>query len=93
MTGNVDLSTPYGRLAVALAEIADQGERLPCQGRDRDLWTSDSKADREAATYRCAGCPVIGLCRDVIEATPKARRWFVWAGRDWTPSPKKENNQ
>lgn len=65
------------KLQVAVLETSD----VPC-GVHGDLWTSERAEDREAATFRCTGCPVIGVCRDY--ATAAREKFGTWAGVDRT---------
>jgi len=76
--------TAQEALGLALAALADRGERTPCQRRGvRDRWTSDSREDREYAAASCSGCPVYTRC---AAAAGVAREpWGVWAGVDRTP--------
>lgn len=67
----------------ALHEALDAAGPVACRGVSSDLWTSERADDRQAAAYRCAGCPVIVPCAAYSAA---AREKFgTWAGVDRTP--------
>jgi len=70
----------------ALQDVLDEvGGAVPCRGRNADWWTSNNAEHREAAAYRCAGCPITMHCARYAEA---AREKFgTWAGVDRTPQP------
>jgi len=64
------------------AELSD-ADSVPCREQSSYLWTSERPEEREAATFRCTGCPVIGACRDY--ATAAREKFGTWAGVDRTP--------
>lgn len=74
--------TPHEELSAALADLTDRGQRTPCQGPDRHLWTSDAAEEREAAAHRCGPCPVLAEC--AAYADDADERWHVWASVDRT---------
>lgn len=74
-----EAAEPYARLLLALREVADAGERTPCQTYPRAFTGSDTSAQRAAADL-CAACPVLDLCATYADAAPE--RWHVWGGRD-----------
>lgn len=79
------------QLSLALLELADRGERAPCQGRRRDRWTSDDAVDRSWAASVCLtlGCPVLEECG--AAADEQHERYGVWGGRDHTATvPKRK---
>ncbi len=72
-------------LSLALLELADHGQRTPCQSsRRRDRWTSDDAAERAWAAAVCLtlGCPVLTECG--AAADQQDERFGVWGGRDRT---------
>lgn len=71
-------------LAHALADLADQGRRTPCQGRRRDRWVSDSADERAwaASVCRSLACPVLEACG--AAADEQGARFHVWGGTDRT---------
>jgi len=78
------VSTAQEALGLALAALADRGERTPCQPPGvRDRWTSDSREDREYAAASCSGCPVYTRCAGAAGVAREP--WGVWAGVDRTP--------
>lgn len=74
------------QLLHALADIDAEGGTTPCQGDRAGYWTSDNADEREAAAYRCHGCPALTPC--TAYADTGAERAHVWAARDLTPTPK-----
>lgn len=76
----------------ALLALADAGKRTPCQGPQRDLWTSDNDTDRADAAERCTPCPVLALCAN--SADELGEKWMVYGGTDRRPArpPKKGKN-
>ncbi len=74
------------RLAAKLANLVEIGV-LPVCSADPDRWFAESVDDRRKAAAECTGCPALTEC----EATALAikPRFGVWAGRDWTPRPRK----
>lgn len=67
----------------ALQTALEDAGPTPCRGPDADLWTSERADEREAAAYRCAGCPVIVPCAAYSAAARE--RFGTWAGVDRTP--------
>jgi len=67
----------WQRLDQALTDI---DYALPCVGPNHAWWTSDDPEEREAATNRCAPCPVIGLCAAYADAARE--KFHVWASVD-----------
>lgn len=63
-------------------EVEDGAEPVPCQGPDRDLWTSEDEAWRRDAAALCLECPVIEECRLLGEAVKATAG--VWGGVDFT---------
>lgn len=70
-------------LWVKLQTAVVEATGVPCCGAHSSLWTSELAEDREAAAYRCTGCPVIKACRDY--ATAAKEKFGVWAACDRTP--------
>lgn len=68
-------------LHAALIEARDAELRLPCSGDER--FTSDARAEREAAAAECVACPVLAACLGV----GRLERFGVWGGQDHTPQP------
>jgi len=65
------------------AELSD-ADSVPCREQQSShLWTSEQPEEREAAAYRCAGCPVIVPCAAYSAAARE--RFGTWAGVDRTP--------
>ncbi|MFO6454517.1 MULTISPECIES: WhiB family transcriptional regulator [unclassified Aeromicrobium] len=52
-----------------------------------NLWLSESKADQEAAGWRCMACPAISACGEYVLAFPEPSA--VWAGM--TPSERRRH--
>ncbi|HMR50094.1 MAG TPA: WhiB family transcriptional regulator [Arachnia sp.] len=69
-------------LADALAALKTP---TPCQGADRDNWTSDDPDVLSEAAVRCAPCPVREACR----VAGRGEHWGAWGGRVYgrTPGP------
>lgn len=61
-------------LTVALLDLTDRGERVPCHGDTRFT----GKRPPASLTDLCALCPVLDACRTAGEH----ERWGVWAGTD-----------
>jgi hypothetical protein len=84
--------TAAEQLTLALLELADRGERTPCQGRRRDRWTSECAEDRAWAASVCLtlGCAVLTEC--AAAADEHDERFGVWAGQDRStqPTPKRK---
>ena len=79
--------TAADNLAAALLTLEHEGRTTPCQHpQSWHLWTSDDRAEREAATFRCAGCPVLELCHAAAEED--RTRFHVWAGVDRSGGPR-----
>jgi hypothetical protein len=75
----VTTRTAQDRLHGLISDLADQGEPVPCTGRDE--WISEAPAAREAAAWGCQRCPVLAACRAAAdEIRPTAG---VWAGRPY----------
>lgn len=75
-------------LAVALAELADARIAVPCsEDLEADRWFAETPAERAEAAAECDGCAVFIEC-DAAAAEIRPR-WGVWAGRDWSPRPRK----
>jgi hypothetical protein len=74
-------------LTQALLQLAEQGEPLPCQGRQRDRWTSEDRHEREWAASVCVtlACPVLDQC---AAAGHEMKASYVWGGHDRTPKAK-----
>lgn len=81
--------TAAEQLTHALADLADQGRRTPCQGRRRDRWTSESAEDRGWAATVCStlGCVVLEQC--AAAADEQHERYGVWGGLDLTPASRR----
>ncbi len=77
-------------LAHALAELADRGERTPCQCRRRDRWTSDDADDRAWAAAVCVGlsCQLLEECG--AAADEHGEKHGVWGGTDRTAATKRK---
>lgn len=75
-------------LSVALAEAAEDGITVPCaEDLTTDLWFAETPAERAGAAADCDGCAVFIECAAAaVEIRP---RFGVWAGRDWSPRPRK----
>lgn len=71
------------KLQLAVLEASD----VPCCGPHGALWTSEVAEEREAATYRCTGCPVITACSNY--ASMAREKFGVWAGVDRTKPPQR----
>ncbi|MGI8590800.1 MAG: WhiB family transcriptional regulator [Nakamurella sp.] len=71
----------------ALHEALDEVGPVACRGADADLWTSERADERESASHRCAGCPVIGACGNY--ATVAREKFGTWAGIDRTKPSRK----
>ncbi len=71
-------------LGRGLLELADQGQRTPCQGRRRDRWTSDDATDRAWAAAVCVSlsCAVLVQCGDA--AAEQGEKHHTWGGLDRT---------
>jgi len=71
-------------LGRALLDLAEQGQRTPCQGRRRDRWTSDDATDSEWAASVCLtlACPMLEECG--AAADERDERFGVWGGVDCT---------
>lgn len=94
MSATVPIKAVAMPLWLRLQTAVMEASNVPCGGADGDLWTSELPEEREAATYRCTGCPVVEMCSRYAEA---AREKFgVWAGIDRTNRqgrPAKERKQ
>jgi hypothetical protein len=77
-------------LAEALAELANDRIKVPCaEDLATDLWFAETPAERAEAATWCDGCAVFTECAAAsVEVRP---RFGVWAGRDWTPRPRRNN--
>lgn len=64
------------RLHEALQAVRLAEGHVPCETRP-SLWTSNDRADREAAAYRCQTCPVRVECGEASGA----ERLGVWGAR------------
>lgn len=71
------------KLQTSVMEASD----VPCCGAHGDLWTSEAAEEREAAAYRCTGCPVTVACGNY--ATAAREKFGVWAGIDRTKPTRK----
>jgi hypothetical protein len=67
---------------VALLDLAERGQRVPCEGGDGEAWVSESLSERRRAARLCGNCSVLDLCAAAADET--GERWGVWAGRDRT---------
>lgn len=75
-------------LAVALADMADDGVKVPCaEDLATDAWFAETPAERAEAVAQCDGCVVFDLC--TAAAAEIRPRFGVWAGRDTTPRPRR----
>ena len=65
-------------------------EPRPCDGDDRDLWISESAAERDEAARRCHGCQYIVACYAYGDRHGEVG---VWGGVDlgMRKRPPKEN--
>lgn len=67
----------------ALLDLAADGRRPRCgEHADRDLWTSDDRAERRRAAQLCARCPLLHPCAEAAEEMEE--RWHVFGGVDRT---------
>jgi len=64
------------------AELSD-ADSVPCREQQSShLWTSEQPEEREAATYRCTGCPVVDACGNwATAAKEKVGVWPALIGR------------
>lgn len=77
-------------LAVVLADLADDGVKVPCaEDLATDAWFAETPAERAEAAAECDGCAVFNLC--AAAAAEIRPRFGVWAGRDWTPRPRRNH--
>lgn len=51
------------RLHAALRKVRLGDKKVPCE-INPELWTSNNRADREAAAFRCQSCPVRVECSE-----------------------------
>jgi len=58
------------------------GRPTPCQGTNRDHWTSEDPDERAAAAEGCQWCPDAARVACLDAATAGRERWGVWAGLD-----------
>lgn len=73
---------------MALAEVAEARIAVPCaEDLATDLWFAETPAGRAEAAAHCDGCVVFTACN--AAATELRPRFGVWAGRDWSPRPRK----
>lgn len=77
-------------LAVVLAELADARIAVPCSlDLETDQWFAETPAERAEAATECDGCAAFTECAGAAaEIRP---RFGVWAGRDWSPRPRRTN--
>lgn len=59
------------RLYAELAEAIEAGDKLPCTGPKRHLWTSDTAADQTVAADRCWDCVAVFQCREYVQHHPE----------------------
>ncbi|MDQ2852637.1 WhiB family transcriptional regulator [Dermatophilaceae bacterium Sec6.4] len=64
------------RLNTALRAVRLADRQVPCE-INPDLWTSNNRADREAAAFRCLACPV----REECSAASSFERVGVWGSQ------------
>ncbi|MBO1756506.1 WhiB family transcriptional regulator [Allobranchiibius sp. CTAmp26] len=64
------------RLSSALRAVRLAEGHVPCE-KNPSLWTSNDRADREAASHRCGTCPVRTECADASSAEHVG----VWGSR------------
>lgn len=64
------------RLNLALRAVRYADEQVPCE-INPNLWTSNNRADREAAAFRCRSCPV----RDECASASSFERVGVWGSQ------------
>lgn len=76
--------TAVTEFANALRQLNDNGTRTPCQTVSKPWWLSEHKAEREAAAFHCARCPLITECRDYADRQMPRTRYGVFGGRDFT---------
>ena len=68
------------QLQDALDDLAAHKQRTPCQGDDRDAWTSDDSNDLAWAADVCRNsCPLIQMCRAAANETEV--EWGAWGGQ------------
>ena len=67
----------HGQLMLQLAGHLDNGQQVPCTGRNRDAWTSSNPEHIEFAAAQCLACPALRACREYVDAFPEPTG--VWA--------------
>lgn len=79
------------QLTRALRDALDTGLSIPCS-RDRDLWVSESSADRAEAAERCRlqPCPLLAECH---AAAVEGGEAFTWGGVDFGNLPTKQQRK
>ena len=73
----------HGQLMLQLAGHLDNGQTIPCTGRNRDAWTSDDPEHQEYAAAQCLSCPARRACRAYVTEYPEPSN-SVWAGMTLT---------
>jgi hypothetical protein len=76
------------RLTRALLDAAVDGQRPNCSDAGSWMWLSEDPAERREAARRCHRCVVFVQCGEAAEARREA--FGVWAGKDYAPRQKKQ---
>lgn len=77
--GAPEFTLAVGRLHARLLELAEDGVNVTCvTSPNWAWWTSDDAEEREAAAYRCVGCPALAVCGEVARYAPHG----IWGGID-----------
>lgn len=66
------------QLYSAIADMAQNGHRVPCTGEHWKAWTSDEDEAQTYAAAHCQACPLLSMCRAHIDQYPEPVS--VWAG-------------
>ena len=75
----------HGQLMGIVSGHLQNGQRVPCTGRNADCWTSPDPEHTEYAAAQCQACPLLRDCRAYINQHDEPAG--VWAGL--TPSERK----
>lgn len=76
-------SSEQFELNARLSELNESGNPTPCQVYP-DNYFSSSKRRKSVALELCAHCPLLSICREVGEYTPKYNRYGIWGGVDFS---------
>ena len=76
----------HGQLMLQLTGHLENGQRIPCTGRNRQAWTSEDPEHQEFAAAQCGSCPALRACRAYVDQFPEPVA--VWAGK--RPSERKK---